>query len=65
MQLEEDKNPRDINGRTPIHLAAARGHLEVVKFLVSMVNKTEKAFSLHGSHRSILENFIWKLMLMK
>ena len=32
------KNPRDFIGRTPLHLAAKKGHLEVVKCLASVVD---------------------------
>ena len=32
----EEKIPKDINGRTPIHLAASRGHLEVIKFFAPL-----------------------------
>jgi ankyrin repeat protein len=31
-----DLNTRDDNGRTPIHYAAQRGHLEALKLILSM-----------------------------
>ena len=33
---EDDLNEGDYDGRTPLHMAAADGNLECVKFLVSM-----------------------------
>ena len=36
----EEKIPKDINGRTPIHLAASRGHLEVINFFAPSPSTT-------------------------
>ena len=33
-----DKNPKDSNDQTPLHVAASWGHLEVVKYLVQHVD---------------------------
>ena len=34
-----NKNPKDFVGRTPLHLAAKKGHIEVVKCLASVVDQ--------------------------
>ena len=34
----EDKNPQDFNLRTPLHNAAAKGHLKVCKLLMDNTN---------------------------
>ena len=34
MFLGHDMNVSDFDGRTPLHLAAAEGHFECVKFLL-------------------------------
>ena len=33
----EDKNPRINDGRTPLHAAAFRGHLNIVKYLMEVL----------------------------
>jgi ankyrin repeat protein len=40
MFLGHDMNVSDFDGRTPIHLAAAEGHLECVKFLLTSCDVT-------------------------
>ena len=46
--LLSDKNPKDSNDSTPLHLAASNGHVKVVKYLIQHVEdihpKTGEAF---------------------
>ena len=32
-----DKSPRDNNGRTPLHVAASNGHLDVCKYIMEKI----------------------------
>ena len=70
--LTEDWNPKDVDGNTPLHLAAREGHLEVVEAIakdLTWPNKNPKndkdetplyMAALHG-HVSVFE-YLWKFL---
>ena len=37
MQRIDDKNPADIDGITPLHIAAKKGHLDVCKLIIPKI----------------------------
>ena len=38
MENLDNKNPGDINGRTPLHEAASQGHFNTCKYIVGKIN---------------------------
>ena len=39
MEKVEEKNPKDVNGNTPLHEAANYGHLETLKVIIDKVKE--------------------------
>ena len=46
--LTDEKNPKDENGITPLHLAAQGGHLEVVKAIADKLTHNKNPKDVNG-----------------
>ena len=48
-QLDEILNSRDLEGRTPLHIASASGNIQVVKYLVSQGASLDSGINIKGN----------------
>ena len=54
-----DKNPSDDNGYTPLHSAANKGHLDVVKYLVQRIQNKNPKSGIQWYERTPLHQAAW------
>ena len=47
-KIEGDKNPGDLKGKTPLHVAVNRGHFEIVKLLLEKIEGDKNPEDLKG-----------------
>ena len=48
MEYLDDKNPEDNNGITPLHIAAAKGHVDVYKQIIQCIDVINPRDSNNG-----------------